>query len=339
MNTCVKLLSIGSALIITAIGGDKIIAVKAFDYIDFTFSSKDAGITTSIVNLVILFGFILCLLGIFCIVKQHKINSNKKIIVLEQRGLRDTSGIPLDRAIPNIYSGRRDLIVNDIRERIKDGFVTDPDEALKKVKTIPHILREHQNGLNRSEVLLAYGGLMPIPFTFLTGMYFDDEGSVLVLDWDRDAEKWSLLDRKDDKQNFKVAGLEIPKGSTEIILTVSVSYQVDLAAVQKTLPGLHVVQLSLINFNVNSHWSKEKQKRLKKQFREVISQLTDKNVKKIHLFISAQNSVVFNFGRSYDKRNYPLLNVYQYERSSTPPHPWAVSMPTHGIAEASIFRP
>ena len=51
---------------------------------------------------------------------------------------------------------------------------------------------------------------------------------------------------------------------------------------------------------------------------------------------SAQNSVVFRFGRLYDKRNLPEIAVYQYQREEDPPHLWGVLMPVAGIDRPKI---
>jgi hypothetical protein len=90
---------------------------------------------------------------------------------------------------------------------------------------------------------------------------------------------------------------------------------------------------------VDCHWSEEKQQALARTFRDTASALSNAGLRKLHVFIAAQNSVTFRLGRSYDKRNLPPAVVYQYERSSAPPYPWGVLMPVHGIDKAQIVRP
>ncbi|HLP66409.1 MAG TPA: SAVED domain-containing protein, partial [Rhizobium sp.] len=58
----------------------------------------------------------------------------------------------------------------------------------------------------------------------------------------------------------------------------------------------------------------------------------------IHLILAAQNSVAFNLGRRYDKRNLPGVIVYQYEANSEKKYPWGVRMPVHGETTPSITR-
>jgi hypothetical protein len=60
-------------------------------------------------------------------------------------------------------------------------------------------------------------------------------------------------------------------------------------------------------------------------------------LKRIHVVMAAPNSVVFNFGRRYDKRNLPELVVYQYERGQQPAYPWGVLMPVAGYDRPQVL--
>lgn len=48
------------------------------------------------------------------------------------------------------------------------------------------------------------------------------------------------------------------------------------------------------------------------------------------------DSLSLRLGMSYDRRLMPELLVYQYERTCTPPYPWAFAMPTHGKPDAIL---
>lgn len=62
-----------------------------------------------------------------------------------------------------------------------------------------------------------------------------------------------------------------------------------------------------------------------RDFTELLGDLMAKGVGRVHLFIAAPNSVVFTLGRHLDDRLHPEVLVYQYERSASPPFPWAVN--------------
>lgn len=262
--------------------------------------------------------------------------ARRKVIVIEQRGLRSSAEAPLVDAVPTSIEGTRDPLLVDIRERIRDGVVTAPDAALERVVTIRRDLETRLSGRDRSDLDIIYGGLLPVPFTFLTGMLLDDEGRITVFDWDRGPETWRSLDGVDDGERFNTPVLPSPLGS-EVVLVLSVSYRADLPAIERTFPGVPVVHLHLPTLSSDNHWSAQKQQALAQSFFETVKALGAGGVHHIRLVIAAQNSVVFRLGRIYDKRNLPDATVYQYERSSNPPYPWGVRLPTHGVERAKVI--
>lgn len=267
---------------------------------------------------------------------QHGL-TRKRVIVIETRGLRDTSGTPLIDAVPADIEGHRDQLLVDLRQRVKDGFIIQPEAALGRLASLPTDLERRETGLDRRDITNVYGGLTPVPFTFLTGVLMDDEGAVVVLDWDRHAENWRSLNGKDDGSRFRTEGLDsVVANSSEVALAVSVSYRVDLDGVRLRVGDMPLVHLDLEGGSPDCHWSEEKQRALGKQFLDTAVALGDIGTRRIHLFLAAQNSVVFRFGRLYDKRNLPELVVYQYQREETPPYPWGVFMPVSGNEQAGV---
>jgi hypothetical protein len=264
----------------------------------------------------------------------------KRVIAIELRGLREVADAPLSEAVPADLEGRREPLLVDLRRWVERGTVTDPEAALQAVALLPHDLSRRYQGLDRRDVSVAFGGLAAVPLTFLAGMLVDDESQVTVLDWDREASRWRVLDGPDDGDRFVVQGIDrVPANAPDTILAASVSYKVDVPAVRATLGDLPLVELELPNGTPSCHWSEQKQRALAQAFRDTVIALGNRRIGRIHTVIAAQSSVAFRFGRSYDRRNLPPLIVYQYERSSTPPYPWGIIMPTHGLATPAIFRP
>ena len=270
---------------------------------------------------------------------QRRLN-RKKIVVVETRGLRDASGTPLLEAVPSSLKGHRDHVLVDIRQRVKDGEIVAPEVALEDLISLPADLQRRVNGLDRRDVTLVYGGLTPVPFTFLTGLLIDDEGAVLILDWDRHSEVWRLLDEPDDGKRFRSSGVEsVQRDTPEVALVVSVSYSVSTDDVRSKVGKIPIVTLSLEGGSPDCHWSEHKQRALGVEFLDTVISLGNLGVGRIHLFLAAQNSLAFRFGRLYDKRNLPELVVYQYLRAATTPYPWGVLMPVCGIDRPIIKNP
>lgn len=260
--------------------------------------------------------------------------SKQRVIVVEGRGLRDDDGSPLVDAIPDDIPGQRIPVLLDLRNRM-DGRVIEPERALDEIQTAHRSLLQHQKNVDRSDLTTVYGGLTSVPYTFLTGVLLDDEGSIKTYDWDRTQEGWRALVGQDDQCSFEVTGLATTTSVDEAVLALAYSYPIDEADLRTTFSH-PIVRLTLDGMSSDGHWSQQKQNRLAQDFLEVVKQLSAQGIKRIHLVFAAPNSVVFTFGRRYDKRNLPEIIVYQYERGKSPAYPWGVVMPVCGIERPAV---
>lgn len=256
---------------------------------------------------------------------ERKRNDKKKTVVIEQRGLVDTSDSPLFEFIKNKCAWQVDSIVQDIRERVTENVISRPDLALAKVNNFKVSLAEKTAQSAASDISIGYGGVFPVPFTFYTGYLLDDESRITLYDWDRDVSDWRVLDEDDDGEKFKVE--QPSECGKSVVLAVSVSYPVDRQSIDSIFTGLPVHYLSLPTLDRNNHWSKVKQDRLSGEFLEYCKKLLGLGVEHIHLVIASQNSIAFRFGQSYDKRNLPSVSVYQYERHQAFRYPWSIQIP------------
>jgi len=284
-------------------------------------------------------GVLMILAGIYLNLHDRKQLARQRVLILEQKGLFKIDS-PLDTAVKSTVGGNVDTILVDIREGITEGRITNPEVALKKVVDGRGDLVRRLDGQNKNDIEIVYGGLMAVPFTFLTGCLLDDEGGgVKVFDWDRlGVGQWRLIQSGiDDMQRMQVASAIVGRAE-EVVLALSISYAVDETGIASTFPELPVLHMKMDDLSSNAHWSIEKQSALAEQFLQALKGLSAKGVKTIHLIIAAPNSVVFNLGRIYDRRLLPSAIVYQYERSSSPAFPWGVALPSHAQDEPSIFR-
>ncbi|AEC20736.1 2-methylthioadenine synthetase [Pusillimonas sp. T7-7] len=266
-------------------------------------------------------------------VNEQKRLSRKKVFIIEGRGLRDDDGSPLKTAVPDSIVGTQMDYLLDLRQH-KDGRIVEPEDLLLPVSAMKTWLHHAQKGNDRSDLTTVYGGLTAVPLTFLTGVLLDDEGNIVVMDWDRTASRWRLLDGPDDALRFEVAGIEEAEGAFEVVLAISASYMVKTEDLATTFTH-PIVRMTLPNLQ-SSHWSEAKQSDLADQFFGVLKQLDANGVKQIHLVMAAQNSVAFNLARRYDKRNLPKVTVYQFERAQEQRYPWGIEMPVAGIQTARL---
>ena len=78
---------------------------------------------------------------------EHRHLARNKIVVIESRGLRDTSGTPLIESLPSRFQGQRDHVLVDLRQRVKDGEIFAPETALEDLISLPVDLKRKENGL------------------------------------------------------------------------------------------------------------------------------------------------------------------------------------------------
>lgn len=263
-------------------------------------------------------------------------DNRKKVFVVEGRGLRDDDGASLADSLGDDYPKSRVPYVLDLRQR-QDGKIISPEMLLPKIPAAREALNQTRHGNGRENTQVAYGGLTSVPFTFLTGIELDDEGSISVLDWDRSSEKWRELDDLDDGLRLSEPELRNASLPDNVVLAVGVSYPIEHGDLTTTFEW-PIIRMDLESMSSNSHWSAVKQSKLADQFFETAKKLSAHGVKHIHLVLAAPNSVVFNFGRRYDKRNLPELTVYQFERAEEIKYPWGVRMPVGRTSTASIER-
>ncbi|HCJ71214.1 MULTISPECIES: SAVED domain-containing protein [Hyphomicrobiales] len=267
--------------------------------------------------------------------KEQQRLARKKVFVIEGRGLRDDDGSSLKSAVPESITGTRIDYMLDLRQR-KDGMIVEPEDLLPPVAAMKTWVHQAQKGNERSDLTTVYGGLTAVPLTFLTGLLLDDEGDIVVMDWDRVASRWRLLDGQDDASRFEITGLEQVGAQREVVLAISASYMVKTEDLATTF-NCPIVRMTLPDLQ-SSHWSQARQSALADQFLGVLKQLDAKGVEQVHLVLAAQNSVVFNLARRYDKRNLPRVAVYQFERSQERRYPWGIEMPVAGVNVAHVIQ-
>lgn len=294
-------------------------------------------------QIAVFLGVLLVLVGVVLGVQDHvddrKQLGKQSVVVLEHRGLHQTVDTPLTSFVPKRLKGRVDAIPIDHRQSTLTSRITSPEDALSQISGLRQQLRQKRDSAGPENVKLVYGGMAPVPLTFLAGMMVGNESSLTLMDWDRFAGEWRELDGADDGDRFIVSGHDGLQDETpEVALAIAVSYPSDADGIRATVGDMPLIRLALNNLSTTVHWSADKQSAMAQAFTDLLGNLMAKGVVRVHLFIAAPNSVVFTLGRHLDDRLHPDMLVYQYERSASPPFPWAVQMPNHGRRTAQIVE-
>lgn len=278
-------------------------------------------------------------IGVLVALRDEFRERRKLLAIVEVRGLHSSPDTPAKDSIRRSFRGQRHEVLVDFRPNVP-GELVNPKVMLNRIEGMHLNLQSAALGRDKSDVQVAVGGLAAVPAMFLLGVLLEDESNIEVFDWDRDLKLWRMLDGHDDNVRFRP--LDLPTESihgSEVVLAVSASYPVDHSAIATTFVGVPVTHLTAAELGTNRYWSKEKQQACVQAFRQAIETLIAHQVTRIHLVLAAPASLAIQMGMALDKRLWPEVVVYQYEKSSTPPYPWGVQMPTHGMDAAGIVQP
>lgn len=326
----VKLFTVSSTVLIVLAGGF-VMEVKGFaGVVDaFRFASGE-GLSGNIVSLV---GYLACItwvIGVSMMVMTYWREwceaDARRVLVVELRGLVDTSDRPLLQALPPTVPGQRIDCLVDVRQLLaaKPPQVQD---ALLELAHIRRLLRMQRGDTTKANVTVIAGGIMQVPLQFYAGTLIEDEGVVQLYDWERTEKCWKALSETDNESRFTLTGLEGVGGASEVVLAVSASYRVAMNDISVTFPDYPLVHIALPNPAPNTLWSEANQAALTQQFLQTIATFANRGVETVHLILAAPASLSIRFGMAYDGRNMPQLRCYQREADQSPPYPWSISMP------------
>lgn len=334
----ILIMKIGAALLLPKLSFHALALYIKIENIEITAFLNDP-FTQIIENLTFGIGVVLIFIGMILAIHDYlaikKANSKRRVVCVEFIGMIDTTGTPLKEYVPTDKSITRIPITIDIRPEIKLSGAEGLSQALDKLSRLKSRLDENYQDLDRADVEVYVGGIMPVSLLFYAGVLLDDQFSINLMDWNRSLERWQVLDGNDDGGQFTVRGLS-NKLSREVVLNMSVSYQVNKSATQTCFPGLDLIELFLESPKANNLFSDTKQAALAQQFLDTLSELTNLNVEHIHLVLAAPSSFCLRLGRHYDPKNHPPLTIYEYDKGKSPAYPWGLTMPTYGNVSPKI---
>lgn len=329
-NLGVSLLSRSSTFLLVMGSGVTIEARGVAGLVDaFKYAPAD-GLPGNLVTIVVYVACATWVIGLLMVLwsqyREWKEADSRRILVVEMRGLVDTSDKPLLAAVPRTVLGRRVDCLVDVRTHLA-APTPNVEEALKEIEHIQRDVRRARGDTARADVQVVAGGVMQVSLLFFAGTLLDDEGNVLLMDWERTKGDWKQLSDQADGETFEITGLDGLGTSKEVVLAVSASYVAAYNDIAATFPGIPVVRMARPNPQPNTLWSEDTQAALTQQFLQTLGRLANQGVEMVHLVLAAPASLAIRFGKAYDHRNMPKLRCYQREQNQTPPYPWSIQMP------------
>ena len=340
-NLGLGLLSVSGLALVGLASGDFSVEIKGFaGVLDAAKFSTGGGLQGVLLNLAVCAVLLVFVLGAALVLvswleERHEAKVNR-VLVVEMRGLEDTTDHPLKNSIPAALPGRRiDRLIN-VRPLLTGANPNVP-EALQELGHLDREVRLARGDTAREHVKVVAGGVMQVSLLFFAGTLLGDSGKAVFMDWDRTLGRWRELADADDGSRFAISGLQDVGKADEVVVAVSASYITDLKDIAATFPGMPLVHLSRPNPKPNTLWSEDTQAALGQQFLHTLADLSNQGVKVVHLVLAAPSSLCLRLGSVYDHRNHPQLLCYQRERDQTPAYPWSVQMPT--ALQSVEYRP
>lgn len=242
------------------------------------------------------------------IIKQYSINSSEK---------NDTSKNPK----------RVTYAVLDQRKKEQESEREWIERAILKQKEIVddvHYIVERWD-----EPILHYEGIAHIPFVFLLGYQLSDKRDIVFSEWDENIRKWKALPQSAVQYPPLILHKNLvgnPAEQTEVAICVSLTEEI----YPEQLKGLSVYDKTMYHLKLGTcerHAIKCKDQLAEYtvQFRKLVDDIKreHRQIKTIHVFISAQTSLVYCLGGSLT-RNDPEVLIHNYNRGRTIEYSWAL---------------
>jgi hypothetical protein len=230
---------------------------------------------------------------------------------------------------------------NDVSNNPKNNTYILLDQRQQQEETllnwIKKSLRNQQEALNDyyyvaerwDQPISFYEGLAHIPYVFLLGFQISDKRDMEYLEWNEHIKKWEKLPQtvSEHPALFLYKNLKEPESEAkEVAICVSLTEEI----LQSQLGGINAANANLYHLRLKTCGrhaivSQQQLAEYKEQFRRLIDSLykSSPNLNKIHLFISAQTSMVFNLGSSITRNDVEIW-IYNFDRNNNIKYPWSL---------------
>lgn len=182
---------------------------------------------------------------------------------------------------------------------------------------------------------IAYFGLAHIPFQFLLGYQIADKTDVQFFEWNRVEKYWMPLSKEENSFPKMVLNRDeskqLPNEVEEVVIKVGITFEIyDWQLEGHNLENLNSYYFRLEPPRLDAITSNNQINTYKRQFRDLLTEIHHKyqRLKKVHIFLSAQPSVVFSLGSTISARMDSNKDfwIYNYMGSSPIKYPWALKI-------------
>lgn len=263
--------------------------------------------------------------GLIILLYQIAEDSKKRAIIIQHTGIAEIPTMDIDSVRPIWDKVFRPMTLNIECERFyKNGIITDPESALEKTKSIQESIENNTRKISPENLKLYYAGLVQVPFAFLAGVIFDNTKPVEIYDWNRKKEKWHAI--KTSNAPLIEINIEYPEEENirEMAIEIAISYNINRPNTLGAVGDIPILRIESKPIEINNTDNLKSQKYIANELHKILDKYN--YLDKIHIFVAAQNSMVFNLGRQISKRVHPKILVWQYEKMNKLKNPWAIEI-------------
>lgn len=287
--------------------------------VNFSYTNE-IGLSVSLFALAI--GFILQSLQIYK-------DSQKRAFIFQHFGISDGKTFNIARARPiRDKLNVPETYIIDTHQYYVNGSIINPQKALEKTFTIESIIQA-KSRVEDENSKYYYGGMAQVPLTFVAGTLFENTRKIEVYDWNRDQEKTYFIDNGGEPLKFAVEEPDSISGD-KIAIEVALSYPIDHNNTVDAIGDLPTIRIQADNLERDNTSTKEAQESVYKKFHQLLDEYSSKSINEIHVFVAAQNSMVFQLGRQLSKRIHKTVVIWQFESQNRHPNPWGISISNDG---------
>lgn len=175
----------------------------------------------------------------------------------------------------------------------------------------------------KSDYVIAYFGLAPIPLSMDFGQLFHNYRNLKVYQLHHVTKKWYLNGTESPKENsIKITGLpeKDQKGISHALIRLSISHYVNPEETLEVMQNAAEVDIQLDKPNEDVIDSEEKMIEISEAVKSALDELSANRseLQEIHLFASIPNGLSFLIGTKISPTIHPYIQTYQYSRVENP---------------------
>jgi hypothetical protein len=278
---------------------------------------------TRIGILIILFGIFIAIIGLvlICYGLSSVKNTWERKYFYYLKGLENQSIDPPFQALPKMATWYRPVIISlSIKNENLDTMFNDLRYSMKNIE-------EKTEQYNSRDIF--FSGLARIPCLFFIGYSFrtGHSNSITLIEHSHQDDNWFKLNQTNEPDIDIIIEPNITnlnEKNSDIAITIEFTSDILKQELPLFLQGNIVKIKTTVDHTHNLIRSR---KTLERIVEKIINQmiLVSKKCNKLHLFISAQSSVVFELGRRYQDGMIGDINVYNYSPIKKG-YSWAISL-------------